>query len=215
MLHRLSLKISFALMIITIAGCNSASTTPTIDANTIYTQAAQTVQVGLTMTQDAMPTATITPQPTATLPPTVAITDTPAVTDTPAGLPTLETTSQPTLSMPTSTVQVAGDHATFLYNVPGDNTVFSPGKEFTLAVGWQNTGTTTWNNGYHLVFLGGKQLSGITSIPVSKDVKPGQKYEFDIAQTAPKEKGKYITRWKFTNAQGVYLGEFYLKFSVQ
>jgi hypothetical protein len=203
-------------MVFLLAACSSGQPQqPTLDPAMIYTQAAQTVQAQLAQTEAAKPTEPPTPIPTETsIPlPTLPPTEVPS----PTGLPTLpELPTQPVLA-PSATQPAtrAGDHATFQYNVPGDNTVLQKGQKFILEVGWLNSGSTTWNTKYKMVFMGGVQMWGVTSVPLEKDVKPGQKGIFSIAQTAPDKAGKYITRWKLVNASGVFMGEMYFSFTVQ
>jgi len=215
-LVRIMVRLVFVVGLIGLAACSPAQPAqPTADPAMIYTQAAQTVQAQLAQTQAAMPTATPTlvpsetPIPSPTLPPT----EVPSPTEM-ATLPPLPTQPvlQPSVTQP---VQQVGDHATFLYNVPGDGSTFDRGQKFLLAIGFQNSGTTTWTKQYRLVFMGGAQMSGVTVIYLEKEVKPGQKYEFDIAQAAPDKVGSYISRWKFVNASGVYIAEMYIKFSVK
>ncbi len=213
---------SLALLL---AACNAVSVEPTVDANVIYTQAAQTVEAQLTLTAAAQPTATATLEPTATPDPT-------ATPEPPTATPTLDLTAaaltqvsgSPTAAVLVPPTQAAptqesgpkpGDNATFLYNVPADGKKLAPKEEFLFAVGWKNSGTTTWNSSYGMVYLGGTLTTTYTSIKMEKDVKPGEKYEFNMRMYAPEKPGKYITRWKLVNPQGVYMNEFYFQFTVE
>lgn len=213
-------------LILVLAACNAAPVEPTVDANVIYTQAAQTVEAQLTLTAAAQPTATATPEPTAT-PEATATPELPTATPTldPTALALTPLSGSPTAAVLVPPTQAAaptqesgpkpGDNATFLYNVPGDGTKFTPREEFLFAVGWKNSGTTTWNSNYGMVYLGGTLIATYTSIKMDKDVKPGEKYEFNMRMYAPEKPGKYITRWKLVNPQGVYMNEFYFQFVVE
>lgn len=187
---------------------------PTVDPNAIYTQAAKTVEAQLTQTSLAMPTETPTPEPSPTPEPTATLLPLPTLQFPPAGLTPAVT--QPSAVQPTQpSSQKIGDHATYLDNIPRDGHVFSPGETFTLITRWRNTGTTTWNNNYQTVFLGGIQMSGVTSVKIDKLVKPNENYEFYISQRAPDKIGDYITRWKLVNDQGFYIYEMYFSFKVR
>ncbi len=187
---------------------------PTVDPNAIYTQAAETVEAQLTQTALAMPTETPTPEPSPTPEPTATLPPLPTLELPPAK--TTPAVNQPPAAQPTPpSSQHVGDHATYLDNIPRDGHVFTPGEAFALITRWRNTGTTTWNNNYRTVFLGGTQLSGVTSVQIEKPVKPNEIYEFYIPQRAPNLAGDYITRWKLVNDQGIYIYEMYFNFKVR
>lgn len=212
-----------------LAACGpSVPTTPTTDPAAVYTQAAETVQANLTLTAAAMPTSTPTIEPTATLEPTATITPTvPELNSTVMpgganptlpGVPAVPAATRPALApSPTTgsgTSGRVGDVAEYQYQIPTDGSTFDRAEQFTLIFGVKNSGTTTWTTDYKLVFLGGKQLSEVTVIPVTTPVAPGSKYEFSTAARAPQEAGSYITRWKLVNNNGAFLLEVYLAFKV-
>lgn len=193
-------------------GCSSLATAaqPTQDMNLLKTNVVQTLHAQFTQTAEALPTATATLEPTATLAPS------PTLEPTAMQLPTLAPTSAqpaaPTAAAPT--VQRSGDHAIFQYQVPGDGATFSKGEVFHIAWGVKNDGTTTWNTNYAWVFLGGTQVSGVTVTKLTKEVKPGEKYEFFYEGTAPAKPGNYKTSFKLVNDQGGYVFEVYFSFTV-
>ncbi|MEA4906519.1 MAG: hypothetical protein GYA17_00810 [Chloroflexi bacterium] len=230
-----------AIAALLLPACSGTPSTPTLDPNEIYTQAAETVQAQLQETQAALPTDTATSEPTATqelaATSTVAIplvnatvlpglqtsaTTTPggSVTAAPGatlGVPPLATSTTAAILAPTATKmpgQKAGDAAEWQYNVPADGTYFSAGEQFSLAVGLKNVGSTTWTTDYALVYLGGTQLSGTTTIFVSAPVAPGEKAEFNIPAWAPNESGKYTSYWKLVNSGDAYIYEIYFTFNV-
>lgn len=209
----------FALLItvstLVVTGCGPAA--PTLDANAVYTEAAQTVAAQLTQTSLAMPMATSTPEPTQP-PPTATL---PVSTDTPIVLvsPTPQTII--TLAFPTMPVNIAtptspasglqyGDHAKYLYVVPIDGTVMSPGQAFRITVGFQNTGTNPWSTETRLAFVGGTSYSQNAFYPLTAVVEPGEKAEFYLDAYAPTTPGSYNTIYSLISATGAVMAQFNL-----
>lgn len=194
------------LSALVLVACGAAAPkTPTPDPNLIITQVAQTIEANLALTASAQPTFTLTPAPTQT----PAFTDTPAVTATLAG--------QPTLSLPT----IAGgagalvpDAAQFAADVTiPDNTQLSPSSEFTKTWRVKNTGTTTWNSNYQLVYWDGVPLTEVEKVlPVKQvkltgEVKPGSEGEISVKMVAPSKNGTYRIFWRMLNPQGNPFGD--------
>jgi Ig-like domain from next to BRCA1 gene len=219
--------------IILLAACSPAApATPTTEPNAIYTAAAATVVFQLTRAAALVPSPTDTVEPTAI---TAQITETPttpafptlagpSLSDQPtltgpsnqSGIPTLDL-SVPSYQTPTtsSSGQSVGDAALFQYQVPADNTTFTPNQQFQMAWGIKNNGAFTWTTGYTFRWLGGAQMSGVTRLKFNKAVKPGEKIEFDLSFEAPAKPGKYITYWAVYNASGLEVAkEVYLAFNV-
>jgi hypothetical protein len=206
-----------ALFILVIAfglsACGSAqSAEPAIDPNQLYTMAAQTVVAQLTESALKNPPTNTpvppTPEPTSTPlpPPTVEVQPT---------IPPIEGPTEAAAPNATRPKAFSGEHASYGYQHPADGSTLSPGQKFMLVFGAVNDGTSTWGTNYRWVFLGGTQLSGIDTVANKKPVPPGQKAEMDLAATAPSDKGKYISRWKFINPNGVLLLEVYFQFKVE
>lgn len=208
--------------------CGAATPAPpTVDPNAIYTQAVMTVSAGLTETAAARPTDTPTPEPSSTPEPSPTLPLPPTATQIDQTAMAQPTLAQPAINTPaptqagarpvatTAEMGKAGDHASFGSQSPADNTRF-PGLS-NQQVFWSlvNTGTTTWTTGYKLVWVGGRQLSGEVSIPVTKDVKPGQKFDFYTRMVTPEDKGTYTSYWKLTTPGGQQFYEVYLKFIVE
>lgn len=215
---RLFVMITTITVLAILPACGAATpATPTTDPNAIYTQAVETVQAGLTETAAAAPTATFTPEPTATTPPT-------ATPEPPT--PTVETTlAQPQpgsatqapaapVTAPTVAMGVAGDHCQFGSQSPADGFSILGGEQKQVFWSLVNTGTTTWTTGYKLTWVGGRQMSGTTSVPVEKDVKPGEKYDFYTIIVGPTTKGTFTSYWKLVNSGGAAFCEVYLKWVV-
>lgn len=187
------LALSLGIGGLALAGC-SPKAAPTIDANTVYTQAAGTVQAELTRV------AALTPSPTAT----TAATATTAPTDTP--VPTdasqVTVTVQPTVALPTAAPS-SPDKASWQSQTPADGTSFNPGDKFNMTWKVKNTGTSTWSTKYLLRFYAGDQMAGPATSAFPKDVAPNDTVELTVALTAPSSAGKYLGNWVLTNADGV------------
>lgn len=175
------------------AACSRAETTPTPDPEAVYTQAAQTVQAGLTQTAALLPThtATLTPVPTGTATATLPV------------LPTSETSPVNTLA-PTSQLPKSADKAEWVSQNPADGTIVSPGQEFTTAWAVKNIGTTTWNTKYQLrYYLADAALRfSASDIKFPKEVKPGESVDLSVNMKAPGAGGDYTSIWVLTNDQG-------------
>ncbi len=87
-----------------------------------------------------------------------------------------------------------------------DGTIVLPSS--TLVKTWRirNTGRTTWDSGYQLVFVGGNQMGapGAVSIPT---VAPGQTVNLSVNLTTPNAPGTHRGDWRLRNPQGTYFGD--------
>ena len=81
-----------------------------------------------------------------------------------------------------------------------------PGQNFTK--GWQvkNTGTCTWDTNYRLDFASGQQMGG-QAVAVSRQVAPGDTYDFQIQMVAPLKAGDHQGIWQMHNAKNKAFGE--------
>jgi hypothetical protein len=191
---RIIASVMLAGLTLSLAACNGAKSTPTPNAEAVYTQAAQTVQAGLTQTAAVLPsnTPTDTPMPTSTVTPTQEVTQTSAVSPT--------NTVAPTTSHPTT-----ADKAEWISQNPADGTVVNPNQPFNMVWTVKNTGTTTWNTSYQLRYYlseANLRFSG-SDIKFPKEVKPGETIDLTVPMRAPTSTGDYTTIWVLTNDQGV------------
>lgn len=179
---------------------------PTPDANLIYTQAAETVQVQLTQTAAAQPTATQTntPAPTATPRPTEPAPTLPVPGESTQataqiGLPGLNTATPAPASLP--------DKAEWVSNDPQDGIIKRPGEKFDLVWVMKNTGTTTWTTKYTYRYYAGDKLhENANSYFFPKDVKPGDTVELRIDAIAPDTAGSKYALWVLTTSEGANYG---------
>ena len=189
----------FLAIVLTLSACNlpTANATPTVNANAIFTAAAQTVEVKLT--EGAKTTnSTATPLPPSNTPAPVA----PVSSDTPQPvLPVVITaTPVPVVIVPTA----ACDAAQFVADVSiPDGTGFSGGTTFTKTWRIKNVGTCTWNPSYSLSFDSGDQMGGPSNQAMLNYVAPGGAVDISVNLQAPGADGNYTGVWGLKNPSGV------------
>lgn len=88
-----------------------------------------------------------------------------------------------------------------------DDMVIEPGTEFVKTWRLQNSGATTWDAGYSLVFVNGSHM-GQTAVAVPR-TPPGQTVDISVKFTTPDKAGKYFGDWQMQNAQGQRFGELF------
>ncbi len=196
----------FALSII-LAACSPAATAePTLDPDTIFTQAAETVAAQLTRTALSLPTATSTMEPTPTL------TNTPEATSTP------ETQTTESLSAPTVSVGSTANpnKMTFVSDVTiPDGQVVPPGAKFVKTWRIRNTGTTTWTTNYWVRLWAGDSYGAPTSFLLGQEVAPNAEVDISIEFTAPTTAGEYTSHWILSDDLEANFGNtFYVNFVV-
>jgi hypothetical protein len=218
-----------------LSACSTPEATtvvPTVDANLIYTQAAQTVAASVAQTDAArpQPTATQEPQPTNTMDPNMAaamtatanaVLNVGAPTATlAAGQPTA--TLQATLApLPTatsaavvSTPKPTGDKAELVGQDPDDGTSVGQKDIVTVRLKFQNTGTTTWNRNYRLVYFAGEKM-GLNDMNIREEVPPGSTTELIFQLTAPSSSGSKKVIWVLQNPDGVNFYSLWLELNVR
>jgi polar amino acid transport system substrate-binding protein len=88
--------------------------------------------------------------------------------------------------------------------------VLNPGQPFTKGWRMKNTGTCPWTTGFKLAFSYGNvpaaQMGG-QPIAVTKNVNPGETFDFQVNLIAPLAPGTYQGFWNMTNAQAAKFGE--------
>jgi hypothetical protein len=193
------LILAFATLALT--AC-SPSATPTVDANTAYTQVAGTVQTELTRSAAQAPTATPTSEPTQTQAPTVAVTQ----------APTVETASATPMVVFTATKPASPDKAEYLNQSVADDTQMNPGQKITWTV--KNVGTSNWTTAYLLRFYSGEQMGAPATVAFPKEVKPNDTVELSLNMTAPALQGLYLSNWVLTNADGVNFYPLFIQIKV-
>ncbi len=187
--------------------CGQASQKePTIDANMIITQAAQTVAAQLTLNPaaPATPAPTNPPLPTETNP---AAPTGPTATAGQAAQPPAATAAAPAAptTAPTTAPAASQDAAAFVADITvPDGTPATPGAQFPKTWRIKNTGKTTWTTAYSLVPIDGDRMGSPDSIPMPSVVRPGDTVDITVNLTAPTKEGTYQTYFRLRNASGQF-----------
>ena len=180
-----NISFSSLILVFILTACNLPSNaTATAEPNSIFTQAALTVQAELTQSA-AFSTPTLPPaQPT----------------NTQVILPTIA----PATLQPAASATPVCDQAQYVKDVTiDDGTTFDPGETFTKTWRLRNAGTCTWS-GYSLVFDSGDAMSGASPISIGT-VNPGQEVDLSVTLTAPASNGSYRGYWRIRNTSGVLI----------
>lgn len=190
----LSLLLTFVLFL---SACGQSPTPaePTPDVAAVRTSAASTVVSQFTLTAAAF-SPTAPPPPTETLPPEPTATETqPSVAEVTNALGTTVVICD----------KYAWDITTVDVNYP-DNTIVSPGQEFTKTWKIKNIGSCTWGEGYSLIYSYGDKMSGVAQ-PLPGAIAPGQEVDVSVTFKAPDLPGTYFSFWTMANPQNVpFLG---------
>lgn len=194
----------FLGLVFVLAACGPAQTpAPTQAVDAIYTAAAQTVEAQFTEQAALQPTATptLTPTPTAT------------PTETPGGATATATATQrSSVVVPT---QPVCNRAAFVTDVTiPDNTVMTPGFEFTKTWRLRNTGTCTWQTSYKLILVSGESMTG-QFVPLLNPVAPGNTVDVSVKMKAPTRAGDFTGNWRMADDKGAgFPEEFWVKIRV-
>lgn len=101
----------------------------------------------------------------------------------------------------------ADDRAEFVADVTvPDGANYQPNERFTKTWRFKNTGVSTWSTAYALVFISGNLMSGPPSVPLPREVPPGEVVDISVDLIAPAEPGVYQGNWKLRNASGQIFG---------
>ena len=88
--------------------------------------------------------------------------------------------------------------------------VLNPGQPFTKGWRMRNSGTCSWTTAYALAYVSGNtpaaQMGG-QPIPVTREVRPGETFDFQVNLIAPIAPGTYQGFWNMRNAQSQRFGE--------
>lgn len=205
MKNSLKILVAVAFATVILAACSlGTKATPTIDANKRKTEIAVTVQFELTRVSALTPTATITPSPTITTAPTATLAPT-SGTNVPTQEATIQGAASPTINFnpqPTST----SDDYTLIDEEPKDTASYQPNEVVTKKWVIKNSGNSTWDKNYKLVYLEGP-MGKTNEILIGKDVLPGETITLSMQFTAPSSAGTSRSYWKMLNSSGKFFGE--------
>ena len=192
------------------SACNffAAASTPQPGSQAAYTQAAQTMAALYTQQAYNNLAATLTsiastPGAAATPTPTQPVAVPPSATS-----PAPTATTAPPTPKPTATpIPIPCNQAQFLADVSiPDDTILTPGEEFTKVWRLKNIGSCTWDEDYSLVFVSGDRMQASRSVPLEDRVRPGEKIDVFVDFVAPSQAGRYRSLWMLSNASGKNFG---------
>jgi len=180
----------------------------------IYTQAAETLQAEIALTEAAMPTSTPTVQASPT--PLMLATNTPLpALESPTPLPTLPVLPSPT-QVPTKAASVAGRpclRAELLWERPKDGDILKPGQSFIKYWNFSNSGECDWNANFSLIHVGGPNFSDSGSynlVDISNmddaGIANGGKLEIQVSMEAPASPGRYKSLWMLRSETNEWFG---------
>lgn len=86
-----------------------------------------------------------------------------------------------------------------------DGAVLKPGERFTKRWVLRNTGTTTWGDGYRLVFVAQEPLGAPASVPVPA-TPPGAEATITVDFVTHEATGELHSRWRLANPAGAPFG---------
>lgn len=195
-------------MLAAVTGCaKNPPPEPTLDANAIFTQAAETVGAQLTRTALSMPTATPSFTPTQTP------TNTP---EAPTATLALNTTPVTGLTPGNATIAPNPNKMEFISDVTiPDGQIVPPGAKFIKTWRIKNVGTTTWTTNFRVRLWAGQQFGAASSILLAREVPPNTETDISIEFTAPLNNGEYMSMWILSDQTEANFGvPFYVKFNV-
>ncbi|MBN2044676.1 MAG: hypothetical protein JW757_06635 [Anaerolineales bacterium] len=182
--------------------------------NLIYTQAAETLQAEIALTEEAKPQPTSTPLSSPT--PVFIATNTPLPQEeTPTPFPTIPALPSPT-PIPTKPPTTGGRpclRAELLFESPPDGVVLKPGQSFVKQWNFANSGECTWTSNFGLVHVGELNFSDNGSynlLDVSnmteEGIPNGGKLIIQLSMQAPSTPGHYRSIWMLRDDNGQLFG---------
>lgn len=120
-----------------------------------------------------------------------------------------------TTPKPVSSAVVKDTTVVFVSETIPDSSQQQPGDSFTKTWTIRNGGNAAWTSAYDLVLISSnpvnEHMGGATSLPLGKEVKPGEEIEISINMTAPQQNGLYTVVWQLRNERGelVFGGELW------
>jgi hypothetical protein len=176
-------------MTVALAACNFPSQPSPQEL--AFTAAAETVSAQLTLVSLATPTV---PASSTPVPPPATNTPTPPL---------------PTALPPTATLGCS-DSSTWVTDVTiPDNTLMTPGQNFTKTWRLRNTGSCSWSTAYDTVFVDGNAMGGQAAVPLAGSVPPNGTVDISVSLSAPSTNGTYRGNYRLRNDKDVLFGSVF------
>jgi len=109
------------------------------------------------------------------------------------------------LSITIQTAQI-NDNAEHISKTIPDGKEMSPNQSFTQTWTIKNTGNTTWNTSYKLVYVSGDQMSTLSYVNLTQSVSPQNTIDISVDMVAPATPNTYQGYWRMKNAAGAPFG---------
>ena len=203
-IHKIMLLL--AVMLVTSACQPFLVSQPTQAPDALYTQAAATISVQLTLEAGETAVAQLTQaasQPTAT----ETASPTPTLASSPTVTPSPTSTLVPSPTLPPSPTPLPCNIAAFVKDVTiPDGSAFESGQYFTKTWRLQNVGSCTWTTAYDLIFVRGDRMDGSVEVDLPATVRPGETVDVTVALRAPNGSGTYTGYWQLRDANGQIFG---------
>jgi ABC-type amino acid transport substrate-binding protein len=131
-------------------------------------------------------------------------------------IPNPPTQPTPSAPQPTPATPVCIDGAAWVADLSFDDKnmtappVLNPGQPFTKGWRMRNTGTCPWTPGFKMAFSYGNvpaaQMGG-QPIAVTRNINPGETFDFQVNLIAPLAPGTYQAFWNLQNVANAKFGE--------
>lgn len=219
MLTTLLILIAASLVL---AACGGTQPEPTEDPqaqadqiNLIYTQAAETLQAEIALTEAAQPVPTETPQSSPT--PVLLATNTPLPTEeSSTPFPTLPSLPTPT-AIPTKPPATGGRpclRAEIAFESPQDGAKLKPGDSFVKQWNLTNSGECDWTDNFNLVWVGGPNftdfgsfnLVDVSNLEEGEVIANGGMLIIQLSMQTPATPGTYRSIWMLRDDNGQMFG---------
>ncbi len=186
------------LLILSLSSCNMPGREQDASATPDITQAYQTV--GARLTESAAQTPSLSPSPDSSDTPSPVRTASPTI---PLAVTIMATTPPSTTASKLCDQAEAG--VPIDVTIPDDSSM-APKQVFTKVWRLRNVGTCTWSKNYSFAVFSGEPMEAPSSVPLPKQVEPGQTVDISVDLTAPSATGTFQGNWKLKNAQGTWFG---------
>ncbi len=191
------------ILLMFLCACSSLNPTPVPTADQQSVVAAVVETINAQSTSEAIMHPSVTPFPTATpLPPTAT---------------TLPATEIPTATVPLDTPTpefTLSAQLAYVTAYPEDKRIYIPNERYSIAIGFKNTGTLTWEAGSTIKLISFKgEVTVATTLTVDKAVRPGEKMEYDLWAFGSETLGDHTFNFQLYTSDGLAIPGGFASFS--